>query len=108
MWNERRYLLSEGDNLIGRDPQCQVWLDASRVSRAHACITIDSAAQRVVIRDVGSTNGTRLGKTPVVAPVPLADGNVIEIGAVELIFRTWAGDKPPETERIRRPRRQAR
>ena len=36
------------------------------------------------------------------------EGDVIEIGSVELTFRMWAGDKQPETERIPRRRREQR
>ena len=33
VWNERVIVLEDGDNTIGRDPECTVWLDASGVSR---------------------------------------------------------------------------
>lgn len=102
MWNERRFVLVEGVNLIGRDPRCDVWLDASRVSREHARIVIESARGRAVLEDRGSTNGTLVGKTPVTAAVALSDGDVIDIGSVELTFRTWSGEKQAETERVAR------
>jgi DNA-binding winged helix-turn-helix (wHTH) protein len=105
LWGDRRFVLEEGTNLIGRDPRCDVWLDASRVSREHARISVDGAAGRVVLDDVGSTNGTIINRTPVAGPVTLADGDVIEIGSVELHFRIWAGEKQAETERIPRRRR---
>jgi DNA-binding winged helix-turn-helix (wHTH) protein len=100
---DRRYVLEEGDNLIGRDPRCHVWLDASRVSREHAQITVDSATQRVSIQDIGSTNGTIVGDVAVTAPVLLSDGDVIEIGSVTLTFHRWAGERSA-TERIQRRR----
>jgi DNA-binding winged helix-turn-helix (wHTH) protein len=105
MWDERRFVLEEGSNLIGRDPRCDVWLDASRVSREHVRISVESAAGRVVLEDVGSTNGTVVNGSPAETPVTLADGDVIEIGSVELRFRVWAGEKQAETERIPRRRR---
>jgi DNA-binding winged helix-turn-helix (wHTH) protein len=98
--DDGRYLLVEGDNLIGRDPRCQVWLDASRVSREHAKIAVDSGGRRVVIEDLGSTNGTFVGESPVEGKVVLSDGDVIEIGSVRLTFREWAGQSSA-TERIR-------
>jgi DNA-binding winged helix-turn-helix (wHTH) protein len=102
LWNDRRFALAEGRTLIGRDPRCDVWLDASRVSREHAHIVVDSAAGRVVIEDAGSTNGTFVGKTAVTAPIALRDGDVIDIGSVELTFRRWTGEQQAETERVAR------
>ena len=105
MWDDRRFVLEEGDNRVGRDPGCDVWLDASKVSREHARIAVESATGRVLLEDVGSTNGTVVNRAAVVAPVLLADGDVITIGSVELQFRVWAGEKQAETERISRRRR---
>ena len=104
MWDDRRFVLEEGGNLPGRDPGCDVWLDASKVSREHARIAVESATGRVLLEDVGSTNGTIVNGTPVVTAVTLADGDVITIGSVELQFRVWAGEKQAETERIPRRR----
>ena len=108
MWNERRLVLAEGVNRIGRDPGSDVWLDASRVSREHARVVVDSLSHRAVLEDVGSTNGTLVGKRPVTAAVTLSDGDVIEIGSVELTFRTWSGEKQVETERVARKGRVGR
>jgi DNA-binding winged helix-turn-helix (wHTH) protein len=101
-WAARTCQLAEGDNIIGRDPRCSVWLDASGVSRRHASIRVDSARRRVTLADLDSTNGTFLRRSPVRGEVALADGDVIQIGAVDLTVRLWAADKVPETKRIRR------
>src|SRR5262249_51402899 len=87
------FVLSEGENIIGRDPACSVWLDDPDVSRRHARIWIDSTHRSAVLDDLNSTNGTLLGRTRVKAETPLADGDVIFIGPVELKFRN-ASDKP--------------
>ena len=105
MWDDRRFVLEEGGNMVGRDPGCDVWLDASKVSREHARISVESATGRVRLEDVGSTNGTIVNRAAVTPPVMLADGDVITIGSVELQFRVWAGEKQAETERIPRRRR---
>jgi DNA-binding winged helix-turn-helix (wHTH) protein len=102
VWKDRTFLLSDGDNIIGRDPQCSVWLDATGVSRQHARIRIDTATRTVSLDDLDSTNGTFLRRARIVAPEPLTDGDLIKIGSVELKFRVWAANKPPKTERIRR------
>ena len=104
VWKDRTFLLADGDTVIGRDPQCTVWLDAPGVSRQHARIRIDTANRTASIDDLGSTNGTFLRDIAVAGPTPLADGDAITIGAVELTFRAWAADRAQKTERIRRDR----
>lgn len=102
VWNERVIVLEEGDNTVGRDPGCTVWLDASGVSRRHARIrTVDDA---VLLQDLGSKNGTIVQNAPVTGEVRLTDGAVIQIGSVQVTLRVWSEGKSPETERIA-PRR---
>src|SRR5215471_5483414 len=101
---DRTFVLSEGENIIGRDPACSVWLDDPDVSRRHARIRIDSAQGFALLDDLNSTNGTSLGRSRVKAETRLADGDVIRFGPVELKFRD-ASDEPPETRRIRRKSR---
>jgi DNA-binding winged helix-turn-helix (wHTH) protein len=102
VWGDRRFQLAEGENVIGRDPRCQVWLDADRVSRRHASIVVDQEGSAVRLRDLESTNGTFLGRSPVIAPVDLNDGDELKVGSVVLKFRRWFPERAPETRRIRR------
>ena len=102
VWDERRFALVEGGNLMGRDPRCDVWLDASRVSREHARISVDSAARRVTIEDLGSTNGTVVAGAAAAGPVELHDRDEIEIGSVRLVFRAWMDEQSARTERVTR------
>lgn len=104
VWKDRTFLLAAGENIIGRDPHCGVWLDASGVSRQHASIRIDAVSRSASLDDLDSTNGTFLKGAAVVAPTQLSDGDVITIGAVELTFRSWLSDSAQKTERIRRTR----
>lgn len=101
-WGDRTFRLSDGENVIGRDPGCSVWVDAARVSRRHASIDIDRARDTVFLRDLESTNGTFLGRARVVQPIPLSDGDAMRIGSVVLKFRRWFPERAPETRRIRR------
>jgi DNA-binding winged helix-turn-helix (wHTH) protein len=102
VWDGRTFRLSDGENVIGRDPSCHVWLDAPRVSRRHASIVIDLAHGTVFLSDLGSTNGTFLGKARVEQRVALADGDDIRMGSVALKFRRWIPEQAPDTRRIRR------
>ena len=101
-WGSRTSSLSEGENVIGRDPRCSVWLDEEGVSRRHAAIRVDSAARRVTLEDLGSTNGTFLRRSRVRTEVALDDGDEINVGTVVLTIRLWASDKAPHTKRIRK------
>ena len=101
VWGERTFRLSDGENVIGRDPRCSIWLDAPRMSRRHASIVINLAEDTVVLCDLGSTNGTFLGRSRVNQPVALSDGADIRMGTVSLKFRRWFPERAPETRRIR-------
>jgi len=67
---------------IGRAPDCDVILDRSEVSRHHAeLLRIDATSYEV--RDLGSTNGTRVNGVPVETAM-VGDGDEIRLGALPL------------------------
>jgi len=101
-WKGTTFRLEDGDNVIGRGPRCAVLLDIDGVSRRHANIHIDLARHLVTLTDLGSTNGTFVGRTVVTNPVELHDGEVITIGSVDLRLRLWGPDEGPKTKPIRR------
>ena len=101
VWKDRTFILAAGDNVIGRDPDCAVWLDHAGVSRRHARIRISNDMARAVLDDLNSTNGTFVGREQVTAEMLLADGDVIKVGPVKLTFRAWS-DEPSRTKRIRK------
>jgi pSer/pThr/pTyr-binding forkhead associated (FHA) protein len=70
--------------VIGRSTDADIVIAMHEVSRRHAQITPDRDGW--TLTDLGSTNGVRLNGRPVGVPTRLADGDVIELGAVELIF----------------------
>jgi DNA-binding winged helix-turn-helix (wHTH) protein len=102
MWNERAMVLADGENIIGRDPGCAVWLDASGVSRRHARIDVERDGDVVRLEDLGSKNGTFVDGSPIRDVVRVTDGSVIQVGSVELTVRIWSQRTPKETERIAR------
>jgi DNA-binding winged helix-turn-helix (wHTH) protein len=103
VWNERTFALTEGDNLIGRDPGCTVWLDEAGVSRRHARIRVEGASRLMTLEDLHSTNGTFVNETQLSSKHSLRDGDMIQIGSATLTFRAWFPETSRETERIRRP-----
>jgi DNA-binding winged helix-turn-helix (wHTH) protein len=102
LWKERAFALSPGENVIGRDPGCAVWLDASGVSRRHARVHVSIGSNTLRLEDLASTNGTFLNGAPVDGIVELTDGDVIQTGGVELTLRVWSRDKSAATEKIAR------
>jgi DNA-binding winged helix-turn-helix (wHTH) protein len=102
--NKRTFPLAGGESIVGRDPRCTVWLDESGVSRRHARIVV--AGSSVTIEDLGSKNGTFIGKRRVDHPQELADGDVIRLGSTAVRFRVWSEAEPPETARVGRKRGQ--
>jgi hypothetical protein len=80
----RRVAVGPGGSVIGRSSDADIVIAAHEVSRRHAQIAPDRDGWTLI--DLDSTNGVRLNGRPVGVPTRLADGDVIELGAVELIF----------------------
>jgi hypothetical protein len=99
-WNDRTFSLAAGENIIGRDPRCTVWVDASGVSRRHARIVVTGTES--AIEDLGSRNGTAIRRTTVTTPRRLEDGDPIRLGATTLTFRQWSEERAPPTEPLAR------
>ena len=70
--------------LIGRGPDCDIVLTDPLVSARHAAITTD--AERFLLEDLKSRNGTHLNGQPIAAPAPLTSGDRIECGGHLLLF----------------------
>jgi len=81
-WLGGRVTLEDGDHLLGRDPDAEIYVNSFGVSRRHARIRI--TAGRATIEDLGSKNGTFVGNRRIVGPTVLADRDVIGLGSVEL------------------------
>jgi DNA-binding winged helix-turn-helix (wHTH) protein len=97
-WKDRSFALADGDNVIGRDPRSQIWLDDESVSRRHARISVEQDVAS--IEDLDSTNGTLLNREPVDSPAVLRDGDVVDVGSLQLTFRTLS-DTSARTRRLR-------
>jgi DNA-binding winged helix-turn-helix (wHTH) protein len=84
LWGERLVPLAEGENLIGRGPECVLTIPSSLVSRQHARILVTDALAS--LEDLDSKNGTLLGGRRIAQAVPLADGDELRIGPALLVF----------------------
>ena len=86
LWEDRLIPLSPGENLLGRDEDVNVRIDAPSVSRRHARITV-AAGEPATIEDLGSKNGTWVGERRLDGGrAPLRDGDALRLGKVELLF----------------------
>jgi DNA-binding winged helix-turn-helix (wHTH) protein len=95
LWGSRVISLVDGENLIGRAPDCTMRVDTPKTSRHHARIVVN--AGRAVIEDLGSRNGTHLGARRIEGPTPLRDGDEILIGTAVMIFLGPGGTGSTET-----------
>jgi DNA-binding winged helix-turn-helix (wHTH) protein len=86
VWGRRTLPLAEGDNVLGREDDVGVRIDAAGISRRHALIRVRGA--EAIIEDLGSKNGTHLRGGRLVAPASLKDGDVFVLGDVALVFRS--------------------
>jgi hypothetical protein len=74
----------EGERtLIGRSPDCDVFLDDVTVSRKHAVLT--NREGRFVIEDQGSLNGTYVNRKRIES-AELEDGDELQVGKYRLTF----------------------
>ncbi|MEN3001333.1 MAG: FHA domain-containing protein [Armatimonadota bacterium] len=91
----REFLLKAGENLIGRDPSCDVLLNDATVSRRHARILIED--NTAYLEDLGSTNGTQLNGQPVTPGqrVPLPPQATLQLGSVQLTLELPEGFETP-------------
>lgn len=80
-----RFRLHAGDNILGREVDADVSIDAVGVSRRHAAIEVSDAV--VTLRDLSSKNGTFVEGMRVTGPVRLRDNVEVRLGAVQLHFR---------------------
>lgn len=79
---------------LGRSPSCEIPLDDAKVSRRHAQVALDGG--RVVLRDLGSRNGTWLNGVRVDTEAELRDGDRFQIG--ETVIRVEEVAPEPSLE----------
>jgi diguanylate cyclase (GGDEF)-like protein len=79
----KKFNLDTPSLIIGRSSKCDIHIDQESVSRNHAKIV--NSGRRLLIRDLGSTNGTYVNDQPVEEWI-LRDGDLIKIGRTILKF----------------------
>jgi hypothetical protein len=70
--------------VLGRSPECALALPSAQASRRHASVRRDG--DRVLVRDLGSTNGTFVNGERVTGERALASGDRIDVGGTTVTF----------------------
>ncbi|MBE0477131.1 MAG: FHA domain-containing protein [Coriobacteriia bacterium] len=83
-----RFFIEAESMTLGRDPDCDVFLNDVTVSRRHARVFLKGADY--VIEDVGSLNGTYVNGVRVDA-APLHAGDIVQVGTFQMVFYPGGG-----------------
>ena len=86
--SDRLHALRQGDNIVGREPGVDVWIDAPSVSRRHACLGVNGAD--ATVDDLASKNGTFASNQRVVGQTPLTNGTEVRFGSAVAVYRRSA------------------
>lgn len=84
----KRINLSKTETTIGRDPECDMFIDNIGVSRNHSKIVYQNG--RFVLKDNGSSNGTFLNGNQV-DESEIHDGDEVQLGKYKVVFSTAGG-----------------
>lgn len=76
----KRFPLKES-LVIGRDETCGIVIPDRQVSRYHARVSL--SPEGIMLEDLGSKNGTHCNGRPVVNPVRLQDGDMVQIALIQ-------------------------
>ena len=96
-WANGRARLGEGEHVLGRDPDLELFFDSPGVSRRHALIRV--VGETATVEDLDSKNGTFVADHSLDSPTQLHDGDRIRIGSVELTFNAIPPPASTRTER---------
>lgn len=77
--------LEAEETLIGRNPNTDITLLDEGISREHAIVLYDAAADRYAVEDLQSTNGTKVNGKRVRSAV-LQPGDTLQIGSTIFEF----------------------
>jgi len=72
---------------IGRDESCHLWTENMTVSRRHATLVVHK--DRVLVRDLGSRNGTFVNEVPVAGECEVRHNDRLRIGPLEFRIQVW-------------------
>jgi len=83
-----RHPLTHSRTVLGRGSEADIAIDDTAASRRHLEILWDG--RRGQVRDLGSTNGSKLNGERLTSAAPLSPDAVIEVGKTRIVFRVLA------------------
>jgi diguanylate cyclase (GGDEF)-like protein len=94
-----------GKTTLGRKSQNDIVITDDAASRYHAVIELDNAANRLVISDSGSTNGTYVNGKQIFKPHPLEHNDQVRIGLhlITVISKDWSHAEDQKAIHTERP-----
>lgn len=92
----REFPLTEGEQIIGREPGLAVSLDSAKLSRRHARLIV--GRDLVTLEDLGSKNGTFVRGTRIREAAVVQPGDIIRVGGLSLVFHRATELSPTESE----------
>jgi transcriptional regulator with PAS, ATPase and Fis domain len=85
----------QGELFLGRDEECEISLPHAKISRQHAKVVVSQGTD-VMVEDLGSTNGIRVGQRRLErgVPVPLSVGESLQLGPYTAMLVDGARGQP--------------
>ena len=95
---EKTINLKAGKFIVGRAADCQLRPDSDLVSRYHCVLRVDEYT--VLVRDMGSRNGTHVNGRLIQADTRLMNGDKVKIGNMVLQVSIAEAADPPSSFEI--------
>jgi pSer/pThr/pTyr-binding forkhead associated (FHA) protein len=95
--------LTDTETTIGRHESNKIPINHLSISSFHCCV--DKDGEKYTLRDLDSTNGTRVEGQKIKLR-RLVNGNVVQFGGLEFVFEGGsanAEDETPATARVKKP-----
>lgn len=86
-----------GEYLVGRGPECHIRPDSEWVSRQHCLLSV--ALDRILLKDLGSTNGTLVNGQRLIGERELVHSDTIQVGP--LVFQMRLPSQEAELEALK-------
>lgn len=92
----RSVILRQGEQIAGRDPVSDIWIDSPKISWRHARLLATHAG--ATIEDLGSKNGTFVRNVRIDGPTVLQHGDEVRFGRSTFLFRVEDARRVTETD----------
>ena len=83
--NVAKFSLRHGEYIIGRDPGCQISVDAEGISRHHARLTFQG--YELTVEDLSSANGVFIEGVQIQLPTRVRPDQQVEVGSARFFVR---------------------